>query len=302
MANGEMTDVFIYDEIPQKLKVQIVHLVTRSIGEWEESRYPHGTSNSVINDIYENMHEILLDEFGFLEFPRTNTGNLKSAITSYFLNTSIFENQIDIIELFFMEINEAVRNGPYYANSNLAYLTPDDAIEQLNIRFKENGVGYQFEADANMLIRMDTTYVHANITKPTLLLLSNPLFENAQEEYLRAHVAYMEGRNKDCIVALHNAFESTMKLICHHNDWSLPPKATASTLIKTCLTNELVPLYLQNQLSSLNSLLESGATIRNNVAGHGPGVEAKQAEDELTRYALNLTGSNIVFLVELAKL
>jgi hypothetical protein len=46
-------------------------------------------------------------------------------------------------------------------------------------------------------------------------------------------------------------------------------------------------------------LLESGIpTIRNKLGGHGQGQVPQRVDDEITRYALNLTGTNIIFLVE----
>jgi hypothetical protein len=56
---------------------------------------------------------------------------------------------------------------------------------------------------------------------------------------------------------------------------------------------------MQTQFSSLRSLLESGIpTLRNRVGGHGQGEKTITAEDHLARFALNMTGSNIIFLVE----
>ena len=46
-------------------------------------------------------------------------------------------------------------------------------------------------------------------------------------------------------------------------------------------------------------ILESEVTtIRNNVGGHGQGHQRSDPTDQLVRFALNLTGSNIIFLVQ----
>ncbi|NJL59598.1 MAG: hypothetical protein HC887_08105 [Desulfobacteraceae bacterium] len=49
--------------------------------------------------------------------------------------------------------------------------TPDDAIDELNSRFKEHGVGYQYESGE--LIRVDSQFLHAEAVKPTLNLLGS---------------------------------------------------------------------------------------------------------------------------------
>jgi hypothetical protein len=73
--------------------------------------------------------------------------------------------------------------------------------------------------------------------------------------------------------------------------------------LEICFEKELIPAYLQSQFSSLRSILESGVpTVRNKLGGHGQGSETTTVSPEMARYALNLTASNIVFLIEHEKL
>jgi hypothetical protein len=176
-------------------------------------------------------------------------------------------------------------------------MEPKAAIEELNIRFKENGVGYQF--DGSEIIRIDSTYVHSEIVKPTLSLLSNIKFQGALDEYLKAHEHYRQGRNKECLTECLKAFESTLKIICKEKNWTFSVTDTSKKLISICLQNNLVPSFTQNQFTSLASLLESGIpTIRNKLSGHGQGQIPQVVDDQMTRYALNLTGTNIIFMIE----
>lgn len=97
--------------------------------------------------------------------------------------------------------------------------------------------------------------------------------------------------------------ESTIKTICKAKDWPYNDGDTLKRLISICFEKELIPTSMQNQFTSLRSLLESGvATIRNKMSAHGQGHTVVDASDELTRYGLNLTGSNILLLVELSEL
>jgi hypothetical protein len=99
----------------------------------------------------------------------------------------------------------------------------------------------------------------------------------------------------DCL----KAFESTLKIICSEKGWAFNATDTSKKLIQICFQNGLVPLFTQNQFTSLQNLLESGIpTIRNKLGGHGQGAVPQKVDDEMTRYALNLTGTNIIFLVE----
>lgn len=167
----------------------------------------------------------------------------------------------------------------------------------MNHRFKEHGVGYQF--DGGEIIKVDSTYVHSEIVKPTIKLLWNKKFEGANNEYLKAHDHYKHGRNKECLSECLKAFESTMKIICKEKNWAYNDMDTSKNLIQICFKNDLIPSFTQNQFTSLRNLLESGVpTIRNRLGGHGQGQVPQKVDDEMTRYALNLTGTNIIFLIE----
>ncbi len=90
-----------------------------------------------------------------------------------------------------------------------------------------------------------------------------------------------------------------MKIICKEKGWSFQQTDTSKKLIQICFQNNLVPTFTQNQFTSLQSLLESGVpAIRNKLGGHGQGQAPQKVDDGMTRYALNLTGANIIFLVE----
>lgn len=79
--------------------------------------------------------------------------------------------------------------------------------------YKEHRIGYQFES--SQIIRVDSTIIHSEITRPTLSLLWNRKFVGANEEYLQAQEHYRQGRNKECLNKCLKAFESTMKSICN---------------------------------------------------------------------------------------
>ena len=126
----------------------------------------------------------------------------------------------------------------------------------------------------------------------------NEKFSGANEEYMKAHDHYLHGRNKECLNDCLKSFESVLKTICKEKKWQFNQSDTSKKLIKICFENELVPSFTQNQFTSLQNLLESGIpTIRNKLGGHGQGTEKITVDDIMTRYALNLTGSNIIFLI-----
>lgn len=288
---GEVPDIYAYDSIPHELRVQIVHIIRDAIGE---SRNYSGKSE----EVYSTIHKALCREYGIFSLAQGRHGSDESSVINFFLTTKDIDKAIDVIELTFQLLDRVIK--PDFGNYNYhvnVKTNPDDAIDELNERLKEHGVGYQFEASE--IIRVDSTYTHAEIVKPTLNLLQIRTFAGANDEYLSAHEHYRHGRNKECLTDCLKAFESALKIICKEKGWPFNPTDTSKKLIQVCFQNGLVPPYTQNQFTSLQNLLESGIpTIRNKLGGHGQGAIPQSVDDGMTRYALNLTGTNIIFIVE----
>lgn len=289
---GEVPDVLTYDNIPQNLKVSIVHIIRDAIGEDDYG------DNKSINQVYEFIHKTLCREYGLFKLTNGYNEREEQQVLNFLLQTENNDQVIDVIELTFKFINTYIReNRNHYSYNVSPKISPDDAIDELNKRFKEEGVGYGFEGGE--IIRIDSTYTHSEITKPTISLLWNKTFQGANEEYLKAHEHYRHGRNKECLNECLKAFESTLKVICETKGWNYKPTDTAKKLIQIAFTKNLVPSFTQNQFTSLQNLLVSGIpTIRNKLGGHGQGQIPQTVDDGMTRYALNLTGTNIIFLIE----
>jgi len=290
---GEVPEIYTYDKIPQKLRIQIIHIIRDVIGEqnyYSDKNYP--------DQAYELIHGTLCREYGIFSLGDPDNETNKEQLLNFLLQTKITEEAIDVIELTFKYIDRIIKKDyQSYTYSTTVKITPDDAILELNDRFKESGIGYSF--DGGKIIRIDSSYIHSEVTKPTISLLWNNKFKGANEEYLKAHEHYRHGRNKECLTDALKAFESTMKIICIEKKWNFNPTDTSKKLIQICFQNELIPTFLQNQFTSLQNLLESGIpTIRNKLGGHGQGQTTQKADDEITRYGLNLTGTNIIFLIE----
>ncbi|WP_140919143.1 STM4504/CBY_0614 family protein [Limnobaculum xujianqingii] len=294
--NGELPDVYKYDVLPEPLKVQIVQIVIDTIGLKEE----YGRLSSAMM-LYEHIHNTLCKEYGVFTLG-SNQKNDFSNVYDYFLTERKIDKLLDVIELTFKVIDNFVRlRQNEFTNHLKTKQTADEAINELNHRFKAAGVGYEYTSGE--IIRIDSEIIHSTVIKPALALLQGSShFDGAQNEFLLAHEHYRHKRYKECIADCNKAFESCMKAICHNQGWSYSPKDPAKKLINTCLSNNLVPSYMQAQLNGLANLLESGLpTIRNSNAGHGQGTNVVTVEDDLVAYALHLTASNIVFFAECEK-
>ncbi|MEE4578812.1 STM4504/CBY_0614 family protein [Paenibacillus polymyxa] len=282
-------DPYQYDELPIPLRVQIVHILRDAAGEGD---YLQKYSIS----FWDNVHSTMTRELGIFNLTDNFENNYRKC-TNFLLSANT-ENALDIIEYAFFLIDKVVRKAEYYVrDANNMTMPPDAAIHELNYRFREHRVGYQFEG--SQLIRIDSQLTHEEVVKPTLSLLYDLKFQGAEEEYLKAHKHYREGRYKEAIAEALKSFESTMKTICVRMDWGFKPSDTSNKLIDLLVKKELIPLYMQQHFNSLRSTLESGVPVlRNKTSGHGQGEETVEIPEHYASYALHLSASNILFLAK----
>lgn len=300
---GEFPDVYIYDKLPESLRVQIVHIWWDTIGNNEQYYNIYGDGYENIRSSYRLLVEILCREYGIFRLPWSDQNSVDrdyfTEIMNFFLKEKNIERSLDVIELSFRIINVDSRNFNYKFRRDASDIA-DDAIEELNNRFKEHGVGYQFTD--NQIIRTDSELIHSEIVKPALKLLDQSNYAGAQQEFLKAHEHYRKRNAKEALSECLKAFESVMKSICDKRGWQYDSNATARPLIQACFDNGLIPPFWESHYSSLRSLLESGVpTGRNKLSGHGQGTIPTTVPDHLVAYMLHMTASAIVFLAEADK-
>jgi hypothetical protein len=169
-------------------------------------------------------------------------------------------------------------------------LMPDEAIDELNERFKEHDIGYAFTD--GQIIRIDSEYVHQEMTEPALSLISDPAFVGSQQEFLKAHKHYNKGETKDAIVDALNAVESVMKTISTAKGWTVDSTASFNSLVSVLVDRGFIP-------KSMRSPLEGLASFRNkSSAAHGQGPSVVNVPPHDAAFALHLAASNIVYLVK----
>ncbi len=257
--NNDNIDVYEYETIPEKLKIQVIHIFREVLNRERSSR----------NDIYSGVHKILCKEYGVFRLDEY-ANNDEKAIFNFLLSTNDYQKALDIIELFYRHLYFGLKKQ--YKHHDIYSKMINDAIIELNERFKENAIGYSFESGE--AIKIDSKLIHSEIIKPTLKILNNSMYKGANEEFLKAHEHYRHKRYKECLNECLKSFESVMKTICDKHNWTYSQNDTSKKLIKICFDNNLIPTYLQTQFSSLQQLFESGIpTIRNKNSGHGQGAQ-----------------------------
>lgn len=294
---GEVPDVYTYDNIPEPLRVQIIHIWNDTLGSQEH----YSDSHLRTRGAYQVIVEILCREYGVFNLlaEEMRQRNYLSELGAFLLAERDPEKALDAIEISFKVIDGITRTWDYIHCSN-ASEGADDAIAELNARFQEHGVGYAFEGGE--IIRVDSQLLHVEAVKPALILLGAPEYAGAQAEFLTAHEHYRHGREKEALAECLKAIESVMKAICAKRKWVHDPNAQAKALIEVLFDKGLVPTFWSSHFHALRSTLEAGVpTARNKLGGHGQGSEIVQVPKHLVAYVLHMTASAIVFLAEAEK-
>jgi hypothetical protein len=303
---GQLAEVFTYDNIPRALRTQVIHMWDEAIGVLYYTGEESGETEK-IQDTYMEITQILRREYGVFRLSNSNSvdpwnrGDARDDLVNWFLSEQDNERVLDTIELTFKIIDAYCGDGTYLWNRDNRKIA-DLAVEELNTRFKEHGLGYQFTE--RKIVRVDSQLIHTEAVIPALAVLRGKHFAGAQEEFLSAFEHYRHGKKEETLVDACKSFESAMKAICDKRGWAYDQnRATASDLVNICLTQGLIPSFWQGHFSALRTVLQSGIpTARNRQAGHGSGTVARpEPPDELVSYVLHMTASTILFLSESEK-
>lgn len=290
---GDVPDVYTYDKIPTPLRVQAVQIMHEVLGSTEET--------DGVRKAYAAVTAVLRKELGVFVLPhhqRYGSEQTIQELSEFMLGADDAPQFLDAVELVCRMIIQVASQHSYRGNFRSKEVAAD-AIAEMNARFKEHGIGYEYDGE---IIRIDTELVHVEAVKPALSLLRDPIYKGAEEEFLQAYAHYRKGNNKEALNEALKAFESTMKSICNKRRWTYAKTDPASKLIKVCFDNGLIPLFWETHFAALRATLEAGVpTGRNKLSGHGQGQMLVVVPDHLASYVLHMTASAIVFLVKSEK-
>jgi len=291
------SDDLIYDHVPETVRGQIVHIWNASIGRYPRYRSRPSEFKHDNKDAWKNLYGAVCREKGLLKLWST-ARNHKEGCIQYLLNEPNVDNVLDIVELSFQMILESRHLARSTALDMGIKQQPDDAISELNVRFKQANLGYQFES--GQIIRTDNFAMQETVVKPTLLLLTDRNFSGINNEFLAALKHHRAGNHRDAITAANSAFESTLKTICKIKEWQYDQRDTAGRLLKIVRREGLFPDYMGTSFEQLIATLQSGLPqIRNRESSsHGQGPELKLPPEYMTEYALNLCATQILFLIK----
>lgn len=142
------------------------------------------------------------------------------------------------------------------------------------------------------VICRENEVLHQEAIRPALLLLTEPHFASANEEFLDALRDYRKGDYRDCVAKCGSSLESVMKIICARKRWPYHETDAAAKLLKAILPRTTLDTFYEQPIMLI-------ATIRNRYSSaHGAGTQQKAVSKHVANYAINATASAILLLVD----
>ncbi|WP_163279296.1 abortive infection family protein [Clostridium sporogenes] len=239
------------------------------------------------------VREMLLLKLGV--FNLTNKSNNELEDIAIFIKDCKGEQFLDFLEYIFKA-------------KSMNIFTGEKIIEDINFIFLNDNIEFRLTKYVTeehkdeistfikirsypQIINEKNNFIYSEITSHTLDLLNDERFINANKEFLEGLEHYKKNRYKECITSCCSSLESTIKVICEIKKWKYE-KDTLSGLVRFVEEKSAIPSCFEN-------VLISTGTIRNKLgSSHGKGKEEITTNKSQAKYQINITASNIIFLVE----
>ncbi|MEJ2442394.1 MAG: hypothetical protein P8Y42_02905 [Exilibacterium sp.] len=274
---------YTYSELPQPLRVQIVHIWHDTLGGHEQFW------SEDVKRAYEAIVNALCREYGLFKLPSAKQHGERDflvELTDFFLQEVDLAKALDVVEISFKTIDSYTRRWEYLHRRNADELA-GQAISELNTRFNEHGVGYQFIQ--GKILKIDSEFVHEKIVTPALQVFNNGAYYSAQQHFARAYELYRHGESSEAFKVCVKTFEDMMKTICDRRNWGYSRGANIHTLIDVCVAKKLINPIWQEQLKALGNMLEQGRRLSS---------KDDAIPDYLVSHTLNLAASTLLCLAE----
>lgn len=288
-SSGQATDVYVYDTMPEKVRVQIVLLLQEAIGAY-------GHSGSPVAGVWNELVRRMRQEKGVFRLCPGFINSPEEEFSKWLLSEADLDTFIDGLELACQIINTYIRENEWQFR-DYRVIDPDEAITTINARMLEASIGYQFVSGE--IIQLNNTFMHAEVVVPVLSLLNDKRFASADTEFKMAHELFRKGKYELCLVECCKSLESVLKVIGTARKWPITTNDPPKKLIDAAYGANFIEPHMQTAFTALRSLLESGVpVVRNKQGGHGAGIITRVIPQHLAAFQLHQTAAAILFLMQ----
>jgi hypothetical protein len=152
-------DILQYEELPEQFRVQATHIIADALG-FAVLRSPFGDNHSPTFELWFSIFKTQCREQGVYTLSRTSNSNPQSQCLDYILQADT-DRALDIIELSLRVIEFVLPriNASFDRKGVGITLQPQEAIADMNARFMEHNLGYQYTN--GKIVRVDSEFAHA---------------------------------------------------------------------------------------------------------------------------------------------
>lgn len=312
--NKQKRDPYLYNEIPIALRNQIFYVLSELLDATKSE-----CSHKFVN--WRDFWNACCKAQGLP--PPGGDENFCISSCQEYIQEANYRDVLNIIDIAFQ--NFACAFSRFYSDPDSHLDWPEqrvrfrkkahriytEAATDLNTFFQWASVGYQLEGYQRfrldeqckvLMTRVDTAFPHSEMILPALVLLHTRDFKEANDEFLKAHRDFRNGRFGECITKANGAFECVMIAICEQRNLECG-SGTASELIRALCENQLIPCHMREHFERLVDTLGSGLhQVRNkDSSSHDRGTSIAKIPPYLAEYAMHLVAANILFLVRASR-
>ena len=187
---AENPDTYQCETIPDQLRVQVFYIWEKVWETAYENNFGELQLSDLAIDAYRSIEATLREEYGVLSLdggddPDEDGYGFYRAVRKFLFETEDANKVIDIIEVSFRYIDQVIRDKFYVPDedepdeifgSSRRDISPDGispnaAIDQLNRRFREHSIWYQYES--GLIVEVDSQDIHSEVVKPAEELPNN---------------------------------------------------------------------------------------------------------------------------------
>ncbi len=307
-ATPENEDWYEYDDIPQTLRQQIYYLMERTFGDIGDGELNHYwlDRDPYYKMRWNHLERSLLEYYGI---PTLADGFDSLERVKNFLLSSGVHDFLKVVVAFVGMVREITYHPGCVISSDSHYLQKvqfEYAYNGVHKIFTIHRIGYKIIENAEaewgfQAVRIDSEYLHEETVKKAVTLLHTMSFPGPLKEFEKALEYNTKGDYENAILWANRAFESTIKAIL--GELSIPfdaNKDRASVLIDK-LTDAILLPSLADLLPIMRENLKGLPKLRNKLGGHGWGITPRGGQQNYAQFALHLSGSFIVFIIEMYK-
>jgi len=273
---GEVPTSFNYDQLPNKVRNQIIIIARES--NLNEDHYKY-----IAEKIREATGNFKLSDAGHRGAYSHASYSYEDELYSYFGTLKNIDVALSIVELLGVTLSHCYEG--------------QSSIDRINERMLSAGIGWKITG--RELIQIEDETYFDNVTRPCLSVLESLGYKQAHKHFLDAYKELKDKEFDDALADCGQAIESIVKTRLGSVGVKDVTNKNWSQLKPLLLQYMVIPPYMQSYQNNLLGMVEGLMTARNKDGPHGKEEGANNQLDEcFVRFAINQTAANILFIAE----